>query len=1287
MISRHCHLSTAQYPGGKALLSLSQNSCSLLRPRFFEISPAMSFQDFSQIKDDVTYSQPAPERRQPVNRALLGVWIFVAVLTLYITAAGVGPRYRELSQTSQAVWSTGVAEYVDQQLHPNEGEALSRFGLTLSDYAVYILGIELLLSLIYFAPAVLIVWRRSDEWLAIMISLALISLGLTQPAIDDALVAVQPLWGWPVEGIQAFGIMAAFALAFIFFPDGHFKPPWTKVAFLLALLINTAWLLFPQTPFNPIYGATWERTPIASALVNASMVAVGVFAQTQRYRFYATPLQRQQIKAAMFGFVTLFMAEVARGMSYALLIPEDGPGAFSLFVNMVRPPVYMLLALFLPLSFAVTILRYRLWNFDLILRRTALYSLLTAAAVVFYALVVMISTSLFYRIFHNDTVWFTAVVALLAVMLLLPAYRYGQRRLERFFNRGWIDYQESLADFSSEIRTVISEEEVATILIERTEQLTGCRCAALLLRQAGGAFAVCKQHHVAPDRIRAGDMIDRYRTKLARGEGVLPSQDPTFAFMAPLLSGQTNDQELIGVLALGPRRSEQPYRRAEQALIMGMAERAAAAIVIARLVETEKEAEQRRRSPLGQAEQLAETIPQMEDPQSAILALFERALSSTRHVQELGHLSAVLRGHGEPQLALLAEGCHALALSRTEPEALVAGLQCIDRYLAEFNLDSSTAVGDRRIMTLSLDALRASSIDEVAALLAAPSHTAHEHSAMFDEFIHRYDELQPVGLALDKYGRSHTLDDRLVYLADALTVCSNMLSRLQENALTPARLVMQLLVEQWSKLFISAMHAERNRSPVTLTLVTRRVISGRTAELVVNVNNESRHPVADLRVTLKSDGQAGDHERVVELGSLSPQQRERIHFPGVTAGPGVHAMTFQLVYLDGFERKRQESVSLSFEAFSSHAAYRPIPNPYVTGAPLSAENSTFFGRDNELAYLRRAVTNATANNAIVLTGEKRMGKTSLLNHLSSHLPDSVVPVYIDAQGIGYEPGIGNLLYDIAAIVARSLAMPAPQPTRFETRGADLFRHEFLPDARKKLGRRRLVLLIDEFEELEQRVTSGLLDRQVFAYLRHLVQQEPGMAWIFVGPNAIADLRPDHWWGLFSGALHRPIGRLDAITATALITEPVEGYLRYDDLAIDKMMRLTAGHPYFLQLLCHVLVWQANQEQRSFVSSEEVDVARQQMLELGETHLLAMWRELSMEEQQTLAAVATLLADGTRPTSAQVFACLDEHVTSTAIDETLFRLVQRNILDVKPYDGVHRFALDLQRAWIFQRKVS
>ena len=92
--------------------------------------------------------QPAP--RPWLARLLLIVWLAVAGVTVYVTLAGLPLRFAELSVTAPTVWSSGVMEYVDQQLHPLEGAVLTRAGLTVADYAAYIVLLELLLTLLFF---------------------------------------------------------------------------------------------------------------------------------------------------------------------------------------------------------------------------------------------------------------------------------------------------------------------------------------------------------------------------------------------------------------------------------------------------------------------------------------------------------------------------------------------------------------------------------------------------------------------------------------------------------------------------------------------------------------------------------------------------------------------------------------------------------------------------------------------------------------------------------------------------------------------------------------------------------------------------------------------------------------------------------------------------------------------------------------------------------------------------------------------------------------------------------
>jgi len=1225
--------------------------------------------------------QPAPNSW--LARLLLIVWLAVAGVTVYVTLAGLPLRFGELGATSPEVWSSGAVAYVDQQLHPLEGAVLVRVGLGVTDYAAYILLLELLLTALFFVWSVLIVRQRADEWLAVTIAIALLCIGLTEPAIDGALIAAQPFWYLPLEVMQAFGLLIAFALAFLVFPDGRFTPRWTRGGFVFAATLMTAWVIFPDLPFNPT-GPSFEATPIASTLFTGALISAGVLAQVQRYRGYATPLQKRQILAGTFGFVMLFVAEVVRSLSYALTIPPEGPGAVTLAVNVARYPLFILLVLFLPVGFGVAILRYQLWNFDAVLRRTALYSLLTAGGLAVYGLIVVLSSTLFDRLGGVGSLWFTAASALGSALLLLPVYRLAQARIDRLFNRRWIDYQSELAGFSRSVRTRLTSQAIAAELRERVAEVMGSESVALETCQVSGQlYSVCpKDSPRPPDRSEEIDaLLARHRPRLQRGEAVALGSGGGVELLVPLVARRSQQAELVAVLLCGPRRTGQPYERADVALLAGMADQAASALLVAELVESERRLAQHRSSPLGQAEALADSSPEPDSLQAAVLALFERAVSDGLAAQQLGHLPGVLRSRGLAELGLLAEGCHLLVNGREEASTAVVGLQRIDRYLAETVSHLPETPANRAVLAFCLAGLAAQNLAEMQTALATES--SEQASLYFAETARWIERLHPLALALDKHRRSATVDDRMVYLVDGLGLCNRLHAQVSQTE-SPATTVLTPLLAHWNRLLVDALGRERERVAVSLRPVTRRVLPHGATELVLEVHNEGWRAVEEVVVALEPNGIVRTGLGEVAVGGLAPGGRARLHFPVTVTASGPFSLSFRLTVVESGQTQAVYSVALPFEALGRGQPFRPIPNPYVTGAPLRAGSPLFVGRADDLAFLHAALDKGPETPAVVLTGPKRMGKTSLLNRFAATLADAAepvyVPVYVDVQGIGYSPGLSNLLLDIAAEAARALGLPWPPEKSGAGESPGFFTQTFLPQARQALGGRRLLFLLDEFEELEQRVASGLLGGEVFGFLRHTVQHQPQLAWLFVGTNGLADLPPAHWSALFSGAAHRRVGLLDASNARRLVVEPVAGFLDYDDLTLDKILQLTAGHPYFLQVLCHALVLDANRSRQVIVAAEDVEVAAPQAIEMAEAHLLALWLELTPAEQAVTYAAARLL-DGRQPVTAQTLAPLLPAEQRETTAEVLTALVGQGVLAVDEQRGSYRFVLDLQRRWV------
>jgi hypothetical protein len=121
---------------------------------------------------------------------------------------------------------------------------------------------------------------------------------------------------------------------------------------------------------------------------------------------------------------------------------------------------------------------------------------------------------------------------------------------------------------------------------------------------------------------------------------------------------------------------------------------------------------------------------------------------------------------------------------------------------------------------------------------------------------------------------------------------------------------------------------------------------------------------------------------------------------------------------------------------------------------------------------------------------------------------------------------------------------------------------------------------------------------------------------------------------------------------------------YDDLALDKMWRITAGHPYFLQLLCHSLVNQHNRTGRSYVTVSDVNAALDEILSSGEAHFIYLWNESSRTERQVLTALSRIMTLTGRVIPAQVEDYLSERGISLGrhvIVETLHHLTLRDIL--------------------------
>jgi len=358
-------------------------------------------------------------------------------------------------------------------------------------------------------------------------------------------------------------------------------------------------------------------------------------------------------------------------------------------------------------------------------------------------------------------------------------------------------------------------------------------------------------------------------------------------------------------------------------------------------------------------------------------------------------------------------------------------------------------------------------------------------------------------------------------------------------------------------------------------------------------------------------------------------------------------------------------------------------NPYVIGVPLTGV-AGFYGRRDIFEFVQDILT-AEHQNVVVLYGQRRIGKTSLLHQISRRLRDEgqVVPVYFDLQGKEQKP-LGEVLYLLARTVARPLNMRDPERDRFDDAGR-FFRDEFLYSAYEQLDERRLLLLFDEFDVLGDELSSaGAASETLFPYLNDLIVHHDRIVFIFVVGRRIEELTT-HFQSVFKQAVYRRIGLLEPENARAVITGPVKDVLTFEEGAIAAILNLTTGHPYFTQLVCFEIFNAMKAANQRVVTEADVLSLVDRAIESGHGALNWFWDGLPRAERFIMSAVAHVTDETGLATLEDIRQILEKYrivLTGLELQDAPGRLVAWEMLRLEDTHS-YRFVVELVRRWLLK----
>lgn len=397
--------------------------------------------------------------------------------------------------------------------------------------AYYLILLDTVTMLAFSAIALFIVLRQPDDWMVMLSSLTLVGTAMLYTVPGHA--APVPSW------IPAFAIALGeiFQVAFVFlFPIGLFIPRW--LGWLLVPMLvwrPLVWVLVylpgyvaaPHTAEN--YG-TLRQDGFDTGLMFL-LFAIGIGAQVYRYRKVYNSTQRLQTKWVLWGILIAVVVTATWIVVINALGLLQGGGANEMFLRILGRTIRQIALFMVPLTLAFSILRYRLWDIDVLLRRTLVYAPMTAILAGIFAALISLSQIIAIALTGSQSIFATILTTMVVVALVEPVRQALQNLVDRRFKDA-SDPHRQMRKFGDRVEGRLSAVRTKQILRRFADQ-------AIRAFQAdgGGAFLV------------QNDNPARY---YANGQS---------SSAAPILIHVRVNGETIGGIELGERCDQRPYSK------------------------------------------------------------------------------------------------------------------------------------------------------------------------------------------------------------------------------------------------------------------------------------------------------------------------------------------------------------------------------------------------------------------------------------------------------------------------------------------------------------------------------------------------------------------------------------------------------------------------------------------------------------------------------------------------------------------------------------------------------
>ena len=369
----------------------------------------------------------------------------------------------------------------------------------------------------------------------------------------------------------------------------------------------------------------------------------------------------------------------------------------------------------------------------------------------------------------------------------------------------------------------------------------------------------------------------------------------------------------------------------------------------------------------------------------------------------------------------------------------------------------------------------------------------------------------------------------------------------------------------------------------------------------------------------------------------------------------------------------RQAIIAKMQQLSEKAEQRQeIQSPYITGLPLQTNQELFVGREDVSAKIENYVV-AINTPPLLLYGQRRMGKTSLLYNIGRLLPTTIIPLFVPCQGIiAKTQNTSDFFFQFAKEIVNSAKqqrdLSLVKLTKQDLKQNPIMRFsEWLEEIEQDSY--TMLLMLDEFVELEQAFEQQRLEKtQILGWLRDQIEHHQSLKILFSGSYYFKELE-SYWSNYLINVKTIHISYLQESEARQLIINPIPNFnLQYTEEACQHILTLTNCHPALVQLMCDQIIQFKNQQmvsKRQLVEVSDVEATVPNVLEAGKFFFNEILENQIGENERKILSI--LASDGKLD-------CPEEKSLSLLLERELIEQVDVN---------VYKFQVELIRRLIIK----